>query len=515
MSQAKDSKAQHVQRLCVSFLKAIFILTIPTYYLWSGIIYMASAITIVLVRPHLKEFLCDIYTHPDTCDDCPSTLLMCEKDACYRNAMNITMLTEAATVKGDYFSSFSKASLDSGCNNIIKDSKNPVDALMRMYNAYSPSATAEQSPCIQFHCGVLLTALTHVDLVNTVGSDVSSGCTNTRGSKQKDRASDCVCSSVWSNLYEEYDLVAGGTSTFAALYQSTCGEKMPTTSTSLTTTTTTDTSAASSRLLLGNRLIQNQAENDSDNLAVQVYGIGTGSVATTDSLVAATPQGRSRALQSAAEDSASGISNDDLKPYTVGQWSQCTCYQACVQGIKTRSVTCLSEACRAPRPATSEKCECEHCSHCSVLFNTFVFFLSFFTQGIIALLVWLSLLYMNSIEEAALVRLSWFQWFLGFFVKQLPPLARLLILLNAAQALMMLFQTWVPESIIEFQPDCNDVPALRFLSIFLGLVMLALLIIGRVTRSFTRMMPYLYRPNRSASPLPIRLFSKLQALLGP
>jgi Na+/H+-dicarboxylate symporter len=81
--------------------------------------------------------------------------------------------------------------------------------------------------------------------------------------------------------------------------------------------------------------------------------------------------------------------------------------------------------------------------------------------------------------------------------------------------MMMLFQTWVPEEIIHFQPDCNDVPQLRFLSIFLGLVMLALLIIGRITRSFNRMMPYLYRPNRATSPLPVRLFSRLQALLGP
>jgi len=100
----------------------------------------------------------------------------------------------------------------------------------------------------------------------------------------------------------------------------------------------------------------------------------------------------------------------------------------------------------------------------------------------------MALVYMSTVEEASLVKLSWLQWFLGFFVKQLPPIARLLILFNLVQSLLMLFQTWVPESIIKFQPDCNDVPQLRFLSIFLAAVMFCLLMIGQVTRAFNSSM---------------------------
>jgi hypothetical protein len=295
-------------------------------------------------------------------------------------------------------------------------------------------------------------------------------------------------------MYEEYDITGGGKATMASLYQTICGAVLPT-----TTTTTIGTNSGASTRLLGVNVTASGSREVSQRQRSLIHGQG-------------------RALQATAaalEQAASAVSNDDLKEYTVGEWTQCTCYQACVQGIMTRDVTCLSEQCKAPKPETSRKCECHHCSNCSVLFNTTLFFISFIAQGIVALLVWLSLLYMSSIEEAALVRLSWFQWFLGFFVKQLPPLARLLILANVCQALMMVFQTWVPENLVKFQPDCNDVPQLRFLSLFLAAVMCLLLVIGRITRLFNRMMPYLHRPDRATSPLPIRLFSKLQALLGP
>jgi hypothetical protein len=307
-----------------------------------------------------------------------------------------------------------------------------------------------------------------------------------------------------------------------------CGAAVPTTSTTTTITTVTNASGSAAIRLLGyidegddfGNTEDTEGEDHVHDTGLEDYSLAftlePPEAAAIVKQLDDTVQKHSRALQAAtATDAPSGASNDDLKEYTTGEWTQCTCYQACIQGIMTRTVTCMAEACKAPKPATSEKCECHHCSNCSVLFNAYLCEMSFLVQGGVALLVWLSLLYMASFEDAALVKLTWLQWFLGFFVKQLPPIARLLILFNLVQSVLMLFQTWVPESIVKFQPDCNDVPQLRFLSIFLAGVMFTLLSIGQVTRAFNRMMPYLYRPQRSGSSAPIRLFAKLQNLLGP
>jgi hypothetical protein len=212
---------------------------------------------------------------------------------------------------------------------------------------------------------------------------------------------------------------------------------------------------------------------------------------------------------------AASASNDDYPEFTVGKWTKCTCYQACVQGVRTRDVTCLSSTCKAPKPEESEKCECKHCSNCQVLLSATIFWISFLTQSVVSILVWLSLLYMGTFEEASLVSLSWFQWFLGFFVKQLPPLTRLLLIVNIGQAIFMVLQTWVPSTVIKFEPDCNDVADLRFLSILLLSVIVVLILLGRLTRLFNKMMPFLYRPHRSNSFILFRWWSKVQASLGP
>lgn len=215
--------------------------------------------------------------------------------------------------------------------------------------------------------------------------------------------------------------------------------------------------------------------------------------------------------------------NDGLPEYTVGEWSQCTCYQACnggvnMNGIENRNVKCMSAKCKAPMPEVSKTCQCLPCADCVVGLEMMVVMIVCIAEAFLCLIMWLSIAYMSSVvhvAEANLVSLSWGQMFLGCFVTRFPLLIRLGVLVNTALAIYFMIVIFIPKDIIAYQTDCPSVGSLWVLSIFFPVLMVVMLIVGSLMRKFKRMEPFIFRPARHSSVRPIRLFSKFISSLGP
>lgn len=73
----------------------------------------------------------------------------------------------------------------------------------------------------------------------------------------------------------------------------------------------------------------------------------------------------------------------------------------------------------------------------------------------------------------------------------------------------------MPSTVLEFEPDCNDVGALRVMVIVLSVAMFLQTVMGVVARTVNRMYPYLFVPMKDGGFAPIRLLRKLLRLLGP
>jgi len=491
---------------CCNLIRSLLTLSIPTFFLWSGLVYLATTAVVWFMRVQVNTFICDIYIKPAACADCASDNLMCAKDRCYQSAMNITIAT-MATSKGDKFLiDLQQSSRDEHCLRLVSDAKSVVDMGKKMHLALTnPTKNQLTTACVKSNCQVLYTAVTHPDLVLAPKNGATDGCTNTLDSKQPKHAAECPCNGVFSSMEVPSAIVT--TATVKHSMESICAYEFP-----ITTTTTTTSTTAATTTIIGGASVRRLDEDETD----------TGASArrldedeTDTVLTIAFDRERRLAHAVTPQATVDPLINAKRADFTVGLFGKCTCYQQCQPGIMTRVVTCQSTACMEPIPPVSVDCSCEPCAACSVMLNTLILMITLAVQGVLSLLVWLGIVWMNAIPEGNLVSLTWGQWFLGIFVKRLPFWIRICVLINLGQALYLLFQTFIPPSFINFQPDCNNIPSLQVLTIAFTSVMAFQLLFGVLAKLFNRMYPYLFKPVRDNTSKPIRIFNKLLRSLGP
>eukprot|EP00928_Gymnodinium_smaydae_P006404 TRINITY_DN12262_c0_g1_i1.p1 TRINITY_DN12262_c0_g1~~TRINITY_DN12262_c0_g1_i1.p1 ORF type:complete len:455 (-),score=59.89 TRINITY_DN12262_c0_g1_i1:512-1876(-) len=222
-----------------------------------------------------------------------------------------------------------------------------------------------------------------------------------------------------------------------------------------------------------------------------------------------------RRLQAAATPAT--VDNDELQDYQVAAWSQCSCYMQCMPGVRTRLVQCLAAKCRDPMPAVKEECTCAHCAQCEVETNLFVLTITFFVQGGVAFLVFLSFLYYESKSEDSdsLVKIPYLMMPIGFFCKQLPPLVRIFMLVNTFQLAFVVITAFVPVTVLDIMPDCNESEQLRVLALVASIILILQFCLGRLAKMYTRKPPYLYAPQRPGGLPGISHLRALLRSLGP
>jgi len=208
---------------------------------------------------------------------------------------------------------------------------------------------------------------------------------------------------------------------------------------------------------------------------------------------------------------------DEYPDWTVGDWpSECTCYQQCWPGVRTRVVQCLSEECSVPKPDDKEQCTCDHCAQCNILLDLTFFFWFFVAQAVVALLVFLVFFWMEGRDQSTCIKIGWILWIVGLFCKNLPVLSRLLILANIGQITIILVQVWIPRvDDLVLNPDCGASKILQTISIILASFMILQVTLGRLAKKTRRMPPWLYSPPRERGFLPIRYFYKILGWFGP
>lgn len=501
---SKGQKCRDVTARGCKVLKALFVPTIQSYFMCSGIIYICVGVSLALAETQIKSFLCDVAPErnetQDTgvgCSNCPAKLLLCGRGPCWNTIANITWDELAKSTDSRLHTIFETAAADEICNDVLESTDSPSKAVIEMERRSGSSSTDApvSQACANFHCEVLLMAAIHPHVVLAPMSTETSGCSFAAYKRWWD-VDTCVCAGEYQSM----------TAAEVAAVEAYCGFTFPTTTTTTTvtsttvnfTTTTTTTAAGGGRLLL---------EEDCNS------PVGLLSPSPSIPPVHRFPSGyMERRLQTSAPSPNPGVTNDDFPPWTVGDWSKCTCMQQCVSGIQTRSVQCLSAQCADPKEADKQFCTCGHCAECVIILNIEIMFYTFIVQGCVALVVFLSFVWLGSRAESSWVVVSWPLWFLGLFVKQLPPLVRLIMVVNAFQILIVFAQTWLLRSI---QPDCNSSGTIKVWSIILMVVIILQFVMGMLTAEFKRMPAWVFRPKRQSKYLLVRLIGKLQRTLGP
>lgn len=497
---------------CGNVIVNALTLNIPSYFLWSGVVYLATALVVVVMRPQAIQFLCDVWVGPDDCKTCGFDLVTCPKANCYRHAMNLTILTQANEAGDKFYEDYKKAVVEYHCLALVEKARDPISMGLMMYDRKNPDNPDVVSDfCIKFHCEVLWQSLTHSDLLNLANPTSPTGCSS-NAITHHSGPDTCPCHTQTISSADR-----------AKMY-SMCGWPTTTTSTTVTTVTTPPGAAASRRLPSASGAPDDDrgCEGDADGECSRRREAPPTVADAVSDRKHFSPE---ETMQSLWDDRRlthiKAVSpppdsvNEDSPEFTVGEWGKCKCYLQCQSGLRSRPVSCLSSACKQPKPVEQEKCECSHCAACSVALSTLIFMTTCAAEGVLNLFVFLVILYMNSVQEEYLVKLSWLQCFLGFTVKQIPPLVRLIVLVNMGQAIFMLFQVWIPTSLIEFEPVCNDVPQLKVLSIFLTSIMMFQILLGVLAKHFNRMYPYLFKPMRASKFPPLRWIGKIQRALGP
>lgn len=166
----------------------------------------------------------------------------------------------------------------------------------------------------------------------------------------------------------------------------------------------------------------------------------------------------------AAEPSGGSASNDALPDYTTTAWSQCVCYQQCVQGSRNRDVTCKSDKCKAPMPPKQDDCLCTHCAACHVAFNLMGLWMTLFFQGFAGMLLFGAFYFADRVHEddLALIRCCSFAAFFGMICKAFPVLMRIFVYVNMGQVIFLFIQTFVP--MLPATYDCKTNMPLLILS---------------------------------------------------
>lgn len=216
---------------------------------------------------------------------------------------------------------------------------------------------------------------------------------------------------------------------------------------------------------------------------------------------------------------STGVNNDDLDDYSVGDWGRCTCYQQCTNGVQTRLVECLADQCKSPKPAAVTSCRCAHCARCDIDMRLLVLGVIYFHQAFLALVVFICYLRASGQTEDDFIRLGLLQKVNGFYSKQLPPLLRWLVLVQLFQVVWLLVDTFLggvaQDYIGNGSADCFASKDLRTGSTIVGILWVVQVFMGRFTKTYARKPDWLYAPERSAGGFVSKSFKKFFRCLGP
>jgi len=512
------------------------------------------------------------------CDNCPSVLAMCPKDPCYQYAMNITYTQEAKATSDGLFEVFSIASTDDECFQIVQGSSSPYAAMREIITKVDSVTTSCVSfHCAVLRNAIGPPAGTleggAADLMSESGFD----CTNVFGVKPVWFDNWCACSEMSATLKADLEAgLTGATSIETACSVDLLGSAgwlqaqtgttttAPSTaasdSTSAGATTADPTTTAATTAASGGGATARRMRFDAD-AEEQVYAVDyAGSDPYGCDLSSSAPCAHLQATYGSEEDRSSDAAEwmeaaNDAAPtaefieerpsneprssaevqakrrltaavavnadYTVGDWTPCKCYQQCIPGLRTRQVNCFGgndptiDVCNGDRPHSAEACECEHCADCAALLNLLIVMISYFVQGGVAMLCFLIFLYYDGKPWSIAIRWNIFEKFAGFFIKNLPPIVRLMVLVNLFQLLFLAFQALVPTDIIDFNSDCNTVLWLEVIAGVSLAVCGVQILFGLAARRVTRRPPWLFAPESSTLPAVLRPISKLMAALGP
>jgi len=532
---------------CWNFYQAAFKPSIHSFFLWSFVIYVTCGVAVMITRPGVQDLFCkdesitlgqlrdqlslpasglgslsaaerqDVEAKVVTkCSACLSRLLLCPKSACLRTAVNITYKLEAASSTGSLFSEFSEASGQPTCNEIYKmpSVDDPVKLVQQV--AASTMIASVKVPCLKFACGVLGMAMLSPDLNHVLGN-----CSDLQGAKIRDQEK-CICSDILTHPNMSQSVTSCGEDLanvrdkLCTVWSDRVGTDNPpkiwppfcssttTTTTTMTTSVSTSTSSTTNTVTARRRLEQD--------------GGGSESLLEED-----WDEDRERRLQDATAPSPSPTptpavtSVANLPEYIAGPWTPCTCYQQCIPGVQTRTVKCEASVCQLPMPASNTACVCQHCVNCISEPFTLALMIAFFIQAGLALFVFFGYLhYGGGQSEEDFVRLSIRKKCGGFFIRQVPPLIRLLVLAQLFQLVLLVMQVYVARwAGLKDMDECFKSEGLRTVTVICCSFWVLQVIMARFAKTFTRKPDWLYSPDRSGAGFPFKQLKMVLKNLGP
>lgn len=140
--------------------------------------------------------------------------------------------------------------------------------------------------------------------------------------------------------------------------------------------------------------------------------------------------------------------NGNLMSYTTSAWSQCTCFQQCVSGVKTRQVTCDSDKCASPKPENKVQCNCQHCASCAVEFYLTALTLTVGVQGLAGILVFGAFFFAERVHIDDLAVVSWCSCscvpLLGLICKSIPVFLRVFVYVNMVEVMLLALSAFLP-----------------------------------------------------------------------
>jgi len=490
---------------------AVLAPSVHAYFWWCTVIYLICGIILAAERGAVHDFFCSLPPQEEFggqgCTNCPATLLMCQEGTpCYKAVMNITYHAHAKEPEMQYHQVFIQASTDLECNKIIMAARTPLDALKHIEDHRDKVEVG----CVTYHCKVLKESIHNSDLVNLDGGDT---CTNEWGAKgwgglMTGRADECVCQTLITDPNEIDDEIKADVDAlcpnlldsmcnkqFYSLNFHWCGhtlaptEAPPTAAPAAPAATpapggvlpapaAAPTATSGPGTSSGGASSTCAAAGDvcgSNGFSTMQCCSGTCMAVVGKPLMYCVGRRVAEAYGCLAEgDSGCSGAADvpeerrlaDLKDWEVSRWGECTCYQQCIPGVRHRNVDCLSTECKDPVPATKEACECNHCARCMIDVHLTVLEVMFFCQGGLAFLAFLCYLYINTMREEQLVKLSWARWFMGIICKRFPPTVKYLVLSTAITLVLMWCRIWIPQLLSTNRDlDCWMSRALTLVSI--------------------------------------------------
>lgn len=383
-----------------------------SYYFWlAGVSGLLGALC-YFEHDNVARFTCSL---PAECGACSDTVMLCDKQPCWRHAFNLTWQTEASTPDGLYQGVFQEAVLDQACNTLVREADSPVTLLTSITTLRAKNSAVPSEACISWNCQVLRRAF--------------SNCLSARGLNSSSAANDCPCNDMAMSAEE------------AQSVQSLCGF-MP-----------NELAAVRARVAEVNTVNVSQlrpAQFTTRPIVGSLQSLPNVS-GVSGRICQGKDCGSERRLQTVQE-------------WSVSEWSECTCYLQCTAGVRTRSVSCPpGVSCAEQKPSDAKPCTCEHCSNCSVQPYVFGMGISYSINGGTAFWLWLAFLALSTCDEDDFVGMSWSLKFLGCFCKCVPPVTKVMAVVTLFFTSVITLTTLTP---LELRPgdrysDCRGSSSMK------------------------------------------------------